>query len=144
MDVMSLHVKRFYKELIALYKKYDLSISHEDSQGGFIIENYNKHNVDWIMDADIKARIPEIPYELSLINEDWFDEEQGVGLMNTENSIVQVNGEVYINCKQLPTCPSNSKRSSVSIIGDKIYMNGYEYKNGEWKRTLPALFYNMF
>lgn len=75
MDVMSLHVKRFYKELIALYKKYDLSISHEDSQGGFIIENYNKHNVDWIMDADIKARIPEIPYELSLINEDWFDEE---------------------------------------------------------------------
>lgn len=64
--------------------------------------------------------------------------------MNTENSMVQVNGEVYINCKQLQTCPSNSKRSSVSIIGDKIYMNGYEYKNGEWKRTLPALFYNMF
>lgn len=50
--------------------------------------------------------------------------------MNTENSIVQVNGEVYINCNQLPTCPSNSKRSSFSIVGDKIYMNGYEYKNG--------------
>lgn len=54
--------------------------------------------------------------------------------MNTENTIVHVNGEVYINCNQLPTCPSNSKRSSFSIIGDKIYM----------KRTLPALFYNMF
>ena len=64
--------------------------------------------------------------------------------MNTENSIVQVNGEVYINCNQLPTCPSNSKRSSFSVIGDKIYMNEYEYKNGAWKRTLAALFYNLF
>lgn len=64
--------------------------------------------------------------------------------MNTENTIVQVNGEVYINCKQLPTCPSNSKRSSVSIVGDKIYMNGYEFKNGAWKRTLAALLYTMF
>lgn len=64
--------------------------------------------------------------------------------MDTEHTIVQCCGEVYIDCKQLHTCPSNSKRSSVSIIGDKIYMNGYEYKNGEWKRTLAALFYNLF
>lgn len=70
MDVMSLHVKRFYKELIALYKKYDLSISHEDSHGSFIIENYNGNNVDWIMDADIRAKVPELPDELS-----WLDEE---------------------------------------------------------------------
>lgn len=140
MDVISLHVKRFYKELIAIYKKYDISISHEDSHGSFIIENYNGNNVDWIMDADIRAKVPGVPDELS-----WLDEEQGVGLMNTENSIVQVNGKViYINFNSLPKCPSNSKLSSISIIGDKIYMNGYEYKNGEWKRTLPALFYNLF
>lgn len=35
--------------------------------------------------------------------------------MNTENSIVQVNVEVYVNCNQLPTCPSNSKRSCFII-----------------------------
>lgn len=64
------HIKCFYRELIALYKKYGISISHEDSQGGFIIENYNEHNVDWILDADIKARVPELPDELS-----WLDEE---------------------------------------------------------------------
>lgn len=64
--------------------------------------------------------------------------------MNTENSIVQVNGKVYINCNPLPTCPSNSKRSSINVVGEKIYMNGYEYKNGVWKRTLAALFYNLF
>lgn len=27
------YIRSFYKELIALYKKYDLSISHEDSNG---------------------------------------------------------------------------------------------------------------
>lgn len=64
--------------------------------------------------------------------------------MNTADTIVQVNGEVYINCKQLPTCPSNSKRSSINVVGNKIYMNGYEYKNGVWKRTLLALLYNLF
>lgn len=64
--------------------------------------------------------------------------------MNTENSIVQVNGKVYINCNPPPTCPSNSKRSSINVVGEKIYMNGYEYKNGVWKRTLAALFYNLF
>lgn len=65
------HIKCFYRELIALYKKYDISISHEDSQGGFIIENYNEHNVDWIMDADIRARVPKIPDELSQLDEEW-------------------------------------------------------------------------
>lgn len=65
------HIKCFYRELIALYKKYDISISHEDSQGCFIIENYNEHNVDWIMDADIRARVPKIPDELSWLDEEW-------------------------------------------------------------------------
>lgn len=64
------HIRSFYKELIALYKKYDLSISHEDSHGGFIIENYNENNVDLIMDADIKANVPKLPDELSWLNEE--------------------------------------------------------------------------
>lgn len=64
--------------------------------------------------------------------------------MDAEHTIVQCCGEVYIDTRPLPKCPSNSKRSSINIVGDKIYMNGYEFKNGEWKRTLRALFYNLF
>ena len=109
------HIRSFYKELIALYKKYDLSISHEDSHGGFIIENYNEHNVDWIMDADIKANVPKLPDELS-----WLDEEYGVSLMNTEHRIVQQGGEVYINCNQLPTCPSNSNAHRLALSVKKF------------------------
>lgn len=65
------HIKWFYKDLIALYKEYGISISHEDSQGSFIIENYNEHNVDRILDADIKARVPKIPDEFSWLDEEW-------------------------------------------------------------------------
>ena len=65
------HIRCFYRDLIALYKKYGISISHEDSHGSFIIENYNEHNVDWIMDADIRARVPKIPDELSWLDEEW-------------------------------------------------------------------------
>lgn len=64
--------------------------------------------------------------------------------MNTKHCILKDGREVYIDCKKLPICPSNSKRSSFNIIGDKIYMNGYEFNNGAWKRTLAALFYNLF
>ena len=109
------HIRSFYKELIALYKKYELSISHEDSHGGFIIDNYNEHNVDWIMDAYIKANVPKLPDELS-----WLDEEYGVSLMNTEHRIVQQGGEVYINCNQLPTCPSNSNAHRLALSVKKF------------------------
>ena len=52
-------------------KKSDMkSYIHEDSHGGFIIENYNENNVDWIMDADIRANVPKLPDELS-----WLDKE---------------------------------------------------------------------
>lgn len=44
---------KFMEELEALYKKYDLSIAHEDQQGGFIIEKYSDFNMDWMKEADV-------------------------------------------------------------------------------------------
>lgn len=54
------------------------------------------------------------------------------------SGIVQVNGRISVNGVMLPPCPSKSKNTSSVIAGNKIYMNGYEFKNGEWKRTLAA------
>ena len=45
--------KAFIDEVIALGKEYGLSISHEDTHGGFIIEIYSDHNADWLKDAEI-------------------------------------------------------------------------------------------
>ena len=52
-------VESFLEELINLYKKYNISISHEDSQGGFILEvdvprEYHEYNIKWIKDAAIE------------------------------------------------------------------------------------------
>lgn len=44
---------KFMQELEALYKKYDLSISHQDSQGAFIIEKYSDFNMDWMKEATV-------------------------------------------------------------------------------------------
>lgn len=55
--VMPDYLKSFYEELIALFKKYDLSISHEDCYGGFIINNYDENNVNWLTNASLEAEI---------------------------------------------------------------------------------------
>jgi hypothetical protein len=32
----------------------------------------------------------------------------------------------------------------MNTINNRIYLNGYEYKNGKWKRTLKAIWYKWF
>lgn len=49
------NVKLFLNELEELYKKYGFSIGHEDSQGGFIIEDFDESNVEWIKDASVEV-----------------------------------------------------------------------------------------
>lgn len=41
-------MKLFFKEIEEVCLKYNLSISHEDSHGGFIVEEYNQYNIDWL------------------------------------------------------------------------------------------------
>lgn len=33
---------------------------------------------------------------------------------------------------------------NVTMIGNKVFVNGYEYKNGAWKKTLRAIWYKYF
>jgi hypothetical protein len=44
-------IKAFLSEVVGVCEKHQLSISHEDSQGGFIIVPYNKPCVDWLLAA---------------------------------------------------------------------------------------------
>jgi hypothetical protein len=41
-------IDEFLEQLQILCKEHGLSISHEDSQGAFIIEGYDKDNIEWI------------------------------------------------------------------------------------------------
>ena len=43
----------FIEAVIALFKLYGMSISHEDDSGEFIIEDYDERNSEWLRRADI-------------------------------------------------------------------------------------------
>ena len=59
------------------------------------------------------------------------------------NGVVVHNNKVIINGEELPPVPSGKIHSS-TIIDNKVYINGYEWKDGEWQRTLKALWHNWF
>jgi hypothetical protein len=47
-------VKQFIEDIIAVYRKHGLAISHQDCQGAFIIEpNKNDYYERWLRNAEI-------------------------------------------------------------------------------------------
>lgn len=56
--------------------------------------------------------------------------------------IVVVGNEVTINGIKMPPCPASGHNST--IVNNKVYLNGYELINGQWKKTLKALWYKWF
>ena len=59
----------------------------------------------------------------------------------SDNCIVRGN-RVAINGVELPPVPSKGYNSTV--INGKVYIDGYEFKNGKWRRTLKALWHLLF
>ena len=59
----------------------------------------------------------------------------------SNNTIVQGN-QVWINGNPLPPAPCNGYNSTV--IDDKVYLDGYEFKKGKWCRTLRAMWHLWF
>ncbi len=60
------------------------------------------------------------------------------------NNTVVVGNRVWINGEELPPVPTKSKNHSSTQIDSKIYIDGYEYKNGQWKKTMIALLHKYF
>lgn len=63
-------------------------------------------------------------------------------VVNGNNSCIICREYVQINGVVLPPAPG--KGSNVTTINNKVYINGYEYKNGKWRRTLKALWHLWF
>ena len=47
-------IKSFLDEIEKLCKKYELSISHEDCGGSFIVEEYDDYNIEWLRSARVE------------------------------------------------------------------------------------------
>lgn len=59
-------------------------------------------------------------------------------------NIVIITNRVWINGEELPPVPTKRKRLSTTQIDGKVYIDGYEFKKGKWRRTLKALWHLLF
>lgn len=57
---MPIEMKAFLDDINAVCRKHGLSISHEDNQGGFIIELYKDDNIEWLNGASKLYRKEDI------------------------------------------------------------------------------------
>lgn len=44
-------MEAFLNDIVEVYERHGLSLSHEDCHGAFIVEDYNERNVRWIRNA---------------------------------------------------------------------------------------------
>ena len=50
---------------------------------------------------------------------------------------------IVVNGVTIPN-PPKFKANSVTIVDNRLFVGGYEYINGKWKRTLRALWHKWF
>lgn len=50
--------------------------------------------------------------------------------------------EIIVNGKKIPEPPCDSH--NISIINDRVFADGYEYKDGEWVKTFSAMRHKYF
>lgn len=65
-------------------------------------------------------------------------------LHTSEKGTMVLGRSVYIDGKKIPDPPCDMNNVNITTIDKKVYINGYEYKNGKWKRTLVALWHYLF
>lgn len=45
-------VDAFLDDIVAVCRKHNMSLGHEDSHGAFLVEDYSEENVRWLNAAD--------------------------------------------------------------------------------------------
>jgi hypothetical protein len=68
-----------------------------------------------------------------------------MNIMIDNSCVVKTNHDdslIIINGIKLPPPPTGCY--SVTTINGKVYIDGYEYKNGKWKKTLRAWWHLWF
>ena len=63
-------------------------------------------------------------------------------VISSNSRICVIGNEVTINGVKMPPCPAKGHNST--IIGNKVYLNGYELVDGKWKKTLKSLWHKWF
>lgn len=52
---------------------------------------------------------------------------------------------IFINGETISPPPGKrSGRTTTAVVNNRIYVNGFKYIDGKWKRTLKALWHHLF
>ena len=62
--------------------------------------------------------------------------------IQVNDNCVVIGNRVWINGEELPPCPSSGYNTIQ--INEKVYIDGYEYKKGKWRKTFKALWHLWF
>lgn len=55
-------IQSFMDDILAVYEKHSMAISHEDQHGAFIIVPVDQDHVDWLCGAGSRlAPVPDLP-----------------------------------------------------------------------------------
>lgn len=81
------NIENFFREYEELCKKYNVSLAHEDSQGGFLIDIYDEENIEWVKAASdaVEERKREEEMRLNRFNKymTWKSElRESIGVNN--------------------------------------------------------------
>lgn len=68
--------------------------------------------------------------------------EVGNGNKIVNCQIYSGDGKLIVNGKEVQNPPKPLR--NVTMIGDKVFAGGYEYKDGTWKKTLRAIWHKYF
>lgn len=52
-------VEEFLQEIEEVCRKHNMSISHEDGHGAFIIEKFDEFNIKWLKEAQIAEYVDD-------------------------------------------------------------------------------------
>ena len=59
------------------------------------------------------------------------------------NGVIVSGNKVWVDGKELPLVPVKSPHS-ITQIDNKVYIDGFEFKNGKWRRTIKAIWHLLF
>ena len=58
--------------------------------------------------------------------------------MYYSNTIIVEDGKIFLDGEQLPSLPTKKKNLNPLVVGDEVYINGFELRDGKWKRSFRA------
>lgn len=63
----------------------------------------------------------------------------------SNSCVIQSKNKLIINGKELPPLPKEEKGfSNCTVVNGDVYVNGYEWKDGKWQKTLKAFWHLIF